>query len=129
MIRCPQCDRELPETAYAPDRSRPSGLSCYCRECRNAYQRAYRCRRATERAYADFLVLELMKSGRYMGKPVMLDVTRGDSNRMAKLTEEQVREIYPSKEPRAVLAQRYGVSVKTIDQIRSRRRWAHLWMP
>lgn len=56
MKVCPRCGFERPLDKFAPDRNRPDGLSCYCRACRNAYQREYRLmQRARQVVIADLL--------------------------------------------------------------------------
>jgi hypothetical protein len=40
--RCPQCNKELPLSDFSIDKTRLSGLSCYCRKCKAAYMRRYR---------------------------------------------------------------------------------------
>ena len=51
----------------------------------------------------------------------------GSKNPQAKLTEQQVREIYASTETQRVTARRYGVTQSLVSQIRNRQVWAHLW--
>lgn len=50
----------------------------------------------------------------------------GEKNKLAKLTEDQAREIKRSREPLLVLAARYDVSIYTIWAIRTGKRWKHL---
>lgn len=50
----------------------------------------------------------------------------GSKHGMAKLTEEQVREIRESKERGVKLAIRFGVARTTICDIRKRRIWTHI---
>ena len=50
----------------------------------------------------------------------------GESNPSAKLTEDDVRSIRASDEGPTLLAQRYGVSVVSICNVRSRRTWKHV---
>jgi hypothetical protein len=50
----------------------------------------------------------------------------GETHGMAKLTEEQVREILASDVPGKRLAKQYGVSDTTIYDIRKRRIWSHI---
>ena len=54
--------------------------------------------------------------------------TRGENNKTAKLTDAQVRRILESRRTSEKLAEHHGVSVKTINDIRSGRRWRHLHM-
>lgn len=51
---------------------------------------------------------------------------RGDQHWAAKLTEDQARHILTSPLPHQELATRYGVSLATIQAIRTHRRWKHL---
>jgi len=37
---CPKCNQSLPLSAFGADRSRPSGLHCYCKECINVAARS-----------------------------------------------------------------------------------------
>lgn len=53
-------------------------------------------------------------------------VVRGDRNGNAKLSTEQAIVVRRSSDPASVLAERFGVSVGTITDIRSGKRWAHL---
>lgn len=50
----------------------------------------------------------------------------GAANPSAKLTDEQVLDIYQSKETYAVLLERYGVSSATIWRIRQGHAWTHV---
>ena len=50
----------------------------------------------------------------------------GERHGMAKLTENEVRVIRDSKEPRKVLAFKFGISRSTVAQIIRRERWKHL---
>ena len=52
--------------------------------------------------------------------------TRGENNKTAKLNDAQVRRILESRRTSEKLAEHHGVSVKTINDIRSGRRWRHL---
>lgn len=51
---------------------------------------------------------------------------RGEQNGGAKLTEPDVREIRASSATGPVMAEKFGVSVKTISRIRRREKWAHV---
>ena len=51
---------------------------------------------------------------------------RGVTHPAAKLTEDQVREIYASTEPCAELASMYGVNKSSISAIRTGRTWSHI---
>lgn len=53
-------------------------------------------------------------------------ITKGEKCGKAKLTERQALEILRSKDVGPSLAQKYGVNVSTIYNIRSGKRWAHL---
>lgn len=53
-------------------------------------------------------------------------VARGEQQRQAKLTEAKVREILLSEESGKVLADRYGVSTRTISRVRNREDWRHV---
>ena len=50
----------------------------------------------------------------------------GESNSVAKLTNEQVIEIYNSKEKGTHLAKKYGVSNATISSIKNGKRWPEI---
>ena len=50
--------------------------------------------------------------------------TAAENNRLAKLTNEQVREIRQSSESVQTLAKRYGVSDCTIRNVINRKRYA-----
>ena len=51
---------------------------------------------------------------------------RGERSPFAILTEAMVRQIRASDEPRTVLAERFGVSLMTITQVRRRASWSWL---
>jgi len=51
---------------------------------------------------------------------------RGEKNKRAKLTEDQVRHILGSEESQPALARRYGVSQVLISKIRLRKVWQHV---
>lgn len=40
-VRCPRCERDLPEDAFCADRRRPSGRYPWCRDCCAAKHAAY----------------------------------------------------------------------------------------
>jgi hypothetical protein len=50
----------------------------------------------------------------------------GERQGLARLTEDQVREIRASNETHRVLAERFGVSRPTITSVRTRRTWKHV---
>lgn len=52
-----------------------------------------------------------------------LDSKRGELNHRAKLTNEQVIDIFTSAETHKTLAERYGISISTIEAIRGRRNY------
>ena len=67
------------------------------------------------------------------GENVADKVTRGRSwrpqgevNRQSKLNDDAVRDIRSSDERYRVLAERYGVHIKTIAKVRARKIWAHV---
>ena len=35
MKHCPQCERDLPESEFGRDKNRTSGLTCWCKACKN----------------------------------------------------------------------------------------------
>ncbi|WP_062212696.1 hypothetical protein [Aureimonas sp. AU12] len=41
MKRCPKCERSLALYAFNKDKSLPSGLACWCRECTKAKNKAF----------------------------------------------------------------------------------------
>lgn len=47
--KCRECGRELPLTAFGKQRGNPDGLHTRCKECENAYQRAYNARKKAEK--------------------------------------------------------------------------------
>lgn len=51
---------------------------------------------------------------------------KGEKHNMARLAESDVLAIRRSQEHNAILAERYGVARQTINDIKARRRWAHL---
>jgi len=51
---------------------------------------------------------------------------RGTENFRAKLTEQEVREVYLSDENQLKLALKYGVSQSTVNHIKRKRTWAWL---
>ena len=53
-------------------------------------------------------------------------VLRGEQHKNAKLKEENVIEIYKSKEDRKSLALKYEITIRNVDMIRSGKRWAWL---
>jgi len=52
--------------------------------------------------------------------------TRGEKNRSARLSEDDVRAIRASKLPSAKLAKKYGICVPYVGQIKRRKRWGHV---
>lgn len=50
----------------------------------------------------------------------------GEKNNLAKLTEEQVREIRASGETHVEAAKRYGLSANNVYLIRTRKTWKHV---
>ena len=50
---------------------------------------------------------------------------RGVTKPNAKLNDEIAREIFTSREPRRVLAGRYGVNISVVDGVRQGRAWKH----
>lgn len=48
--KCRVCGRELPLTAFSKNRRERDGLCNRCKECDNAYQRAYKARKEAEKA-------------------------------------------------------------------------------
>lgn len=48
--KCRVCGRELPLTAFSKNRRERDGLNRRCKECDNAYQRAYNARKEAEKA-------------------------------------------------------------------------------
>lgn len=50
----------------------------------------------------------------------------GEKNGQSVLTEAQARAILVANQPQARLSARYGVSIKTISNIRTRKAWKHL---
>lgn len=55
-----------------------------------------------------------------------LRCAKGENNGRAKLTEASVRAIRRSSEPTRVLADRYGVSMTTIQDVRAFRKWRNV---
>lgn len=53
-------------------------------------------------------------------------VSKGEKHGCSKLTEDQVREIRASKGSSLIIAKQYGVSGRTVREIRTRQSWAHL---
>lgn len=51
---------------------------------------------------------------------------RGQVNPMAKLTEDDVRNIRQSTEPLLTVAKRFGISFQTVSNIRLRKTWRHV---
>jgi hypothetical protein len=41
MARCPRCERDLPVSEFARDRSKPSGHKSHCKACDNAKSKRY----------------------------------------------------------------------------------------
>lgn len=66
-------------------------------------------------------ILENAKDKRLHGTQPM-----GEKSHLAKLKEWQAREIKASTEPRKIVAERYGISVTTVYNIRKGILWAHL---
>lgn len=50
----------------------------------------------------------------------------GENNRSAKLSEQQVIDIFNSSQPTRILCQKYHVSRDTIKRIRNKTAWSHL---
>jgi hypothetical protein len=53
--------------------------------------------------------------------------SRGEEHVSAKLDEEKVRAIRASDETQQVLADRYGVDRSLISEVKSRKRWKHIY--
>jgi DNA-binding transcriptional regulator YiaG len=51
---------------------------------------------------------------------------RGENNKSAKLTADEVRAIRRARATHAVIAARYGIHQTTVSQIKLRKRWAHI---
>jgi len=51
---------------------------------------------------------------------------QGEEHHMTKITEDDVRAIRASNEPRAALAARYDMSIGGIKTIRAKRTWKHV---
>lgn len=51
---------------------------------------------------------------------------RGEQNKSAKLTEDDVRAIRASPEKQQALADRYGITQAAVSHIRSRKTWTHV---
>ena len=49
---------------------------------------------------------------------------KGEGNGMAKLTKEQVSEIFDSPDTQVVIAKRYGVSQGTVSRIKRKGKWS-----
>ncbi len=62
----------------------------------------------------------------YQQRDAQLKCTKGEKHHTAKLKDEQVLEIYLSKEPRSELARRFGVYPTTIWKIQEGITWKHL---
>lgn len=58
-----------------------------------------------------------------------LRYVKGNDHPRSKLTPEAVVEIFTSKEPARVMAQRFSVSLALIHHVRSGRNWKHLTDP
>lgn len=55
-----------------------------------------------------------------------LKSAKGSNNGRSKLTEDAVLDIRKSDEPTYVLAKRYNVSCTAIQDVKAKRRWAHV---
>lgn len=51
---------------------------------------------------------------------------RGEQRPLAKVTEEQVREIRASKESLTKIGAKYGLAFQTVSQIKNRKTWRHV---
>lgn len=51
---------------------------------------------------------------------------KGSANNMAKLTDAAVADIWLSHDPHLVLAKRHGVSLMTVNSVKSSRLWTHI---
>ena len=60
---------------------------------------------------------DMVKSGR---------VSKGETHRFAKITEQTAREIYESEGSYNQLADRFGVSYSLVYRIKNKRTWNHL---
>jgi len=70
--------------------------------------------------------IKCLKTWRHLNLGVAIP-GRGDrEGPCAKLTEDQVRNIYASKEKSILLAERFGVSVGLVSNIKNLRAWQHL---
>lgn len=58
--------------------------------------------------------------------PVLMDTRRGEMNRKAKLTSEQVLSIRADTRSSITLGREFGVSKTTINRIKSGQAWAHI---
>lgn len=71
--------------------------------------------------------LEYVTNDEQMRRAQVLGLlARGEKNGSAKLTEEAVREIRATKGKRKILADKFGVSVVTIDRTKRKEYWKHL---
>lgn len=53
-------------------------------------------------------------------------MSRGEGRTMAKLTEQQVREIYSSTGTTREIAKAYGISSHHVSDIKTKKKWKHL---
>jgi hypothetical protein len=65
-------------------------------------------------------MMDAIRKGRYMA------VAPGELHPRAKLNEEKVRFILTGAEDAATLAERFGVTKKTVQAVRSGRTWRHV---
>lgn len=57
-----------------------------------------------------------------------LDMLKKGRSGKAKLEERQVREIKVDERPRRIIAKEYGVTLNTVQKIKSGHSWRHLWI-
>ena len=52
--------------------------------------------------------------------------SKGSKHYSTKLVDDDIREIRNSKESGKIIAEKFGISVQTVCDIRKRRSWAHI---
>lgn len=55
------------------------------------------------------------------------DCRKGKRNHMARLSEEQVRQIRIASGSQRKIGRRFGISQRAVSDIKTGRRWGHLW--
>lgn len=71
--------------------------------------------------------LDNMQDMAAKGRKVVTPGIKGEANTHAKLTEQQVREIFADSRASRTIARAYGVGKTVVNNIKNKTKWGHLW--